>query len=245
MNSEILKYVLLIAFSILGIFKNSISFNPIRFHCDNYILNNYLYIILSWGIILTTVATLYNNNVKLHELFSGPFTILLSLGSIFLLVGLLFIPPELFFTKHLLYIFQIVLMGIIIYPLYVNNIDLFNQVGITTLLLITFLSLVTYMYPDIIKDGIYTYLSIGLIGIIIARIVEMVIIYKNKKVYTGYHRLLSYISIALFSIFIMYDTKRLIRGAQTCVNPDYINKSLNLFLDSMNIFTNMYALNDN
>ena len=43
MNSEILKYVLLIAFSILGIFKNSISFNPTRFHCDNYILNNYVH----------------------------------------------------------------------------------------------------------------------------------------------------------------------------------------------------------
>ena len=32
-----------------------------------------MYIILSWGIILTTVATLYNYNVKLYELFSGPF----------------------------------------------------------------------------------------------------------------------------------------------------------------------------
>jgi len=245
MNSDILKYVLIVALSVFGIMKNSVSLNPIRFHCDNYILNNYLYIILSWGIVLTTVATLYNKNVALSSLFTGPFTILLSVGSIMLLVGLLFIPPSYFFTKHIMFIFQIILMGLIIYPLYVKNVPLFKQVALSTLFIMVALSMVVYLKPDIIKQNIGIYLLIALFSLLIGRLVEMFLVIKNKKPYNNYSRILSYIAVALFSIFIMYDTKRLIVGAQNCVNPDYINNSLNLFLDSINMFTNMYHLRDN
>ena len=100
MNTEILCYFLLIGFTVLGISTNSLSFNPIRFHCDNYVLNTYLYFILSWGIVMATNSTLSNSNVKLNELFSGPFTILIFLGSLVLLMSLLFVPPKMFFTKH-------------------------------------------------------------------------------------------------------------------------------------------------
>lgn len=95
------------------------------------------------------------------------------------------------------------------------------------------------------KDSIYTYLFIGLIGLTIARLVEIFMVYKNKKIDSRYNRTLSYISVFLFSLFIMYDTKRLFSDAQNCINPDYINNSLNLFLDSVNIFTNMYNISDN
>ena len=115
MNTDVLYYTLLIGFTILGIFKNSLSLNPIRFHCNNYVLNTYLYFILSWGIMMATTTTLKNLDVKLNDLFSGPFTILLALSSICLLVGLLFVPPELFFTKHVLYIAEMMLLGIIQY----------------------------------------------------------------------------------------------------------------------------------
>ena len=136
-------------------------------------------------------------------------------------------------------------MGVLIYPLYVNNIDLFKQVGLSTLMLVTTLSLVIYLFPNIMKDSIYTYLFIGLIGLTIARLVELFMVYKNQKIDSNYNRILSYISVFLFSLFIMYDTKRLFIGAQNCTNPDYINNSLNLFLDSVNIFTNMYNISDN
>lgn len=245
MNSEVLKYVLLIGFSILGIIKNSITFNPIQFQCNNYILNNYLYIILSWGIVLTTVTTLKANDIKLHDLFTGPFTLLLAIGSIMLLIGLLFIPPQLFFTKHLLYIFEVILFGILIYPQYVNNKELFEQVGMSTLLILVALSGIIYMYPDIIKDSIGVYLLMGLLGLIVARFVEIFIAYRNKRIPSTYSRILSYITIALFSLFIMYDTKKLIKGARNCVNPDYINQSLNLFLDTLNMFTSLYRVSDN
>lgn len=244
MNTEILRYVLLIAFSVFGIISNSLSFNPIRFKCQNYILNSYLYFILSWGIVLTTIATLYSKNITVSELFSGPFTILLMFTSMFLLIGLLFVPPERFFTKHLLYIFEIILLGLFLYPLYVKNRSLFKHVGLSTLIILIGLSALAYYKQDLIKEGWGVYLLIALCTLIIARLVEMFITYKDKKVPTNYSRMISYISIALFAIFIIYDTKKLIINSQNCVRPDYINESLNLFLDSLNMFSSIYHVRD-
>lgn len=239
MELKILHYFLLIGFTMFGIITNSLSFNPIRFHCDNYILNTYLYFILSWGILLATNATLYSKNVELHDLFSGPFTILLMLSSLSLLIGLLYVPPSLFFTKHLLYILEIILFGIIMYPYYKNNREQFNQVGITTLLVLIMLTIISVMFKDLISDRWENYLIIGLISLIIARIIE---IYKNVEHNDQYSRIITYLSVLIFSMFIMVDTKKIIVNADNCVNPDYINESLSLFLDSINLFQNIYRL---
>ncbi len=242
MNNDVLYYSLLIGFTILAIFKNSVSLSPIRFHCDNYVLNTYLYFILSWGVILATTTTLKNLDVKLNDLFSGPFTILLALSSICLLVGLLFIPPKLFFTKHFLYIAEMILLGITIYPYFVNNKSLFYHVAITTLAILVLLSLITYSVPNLVKDSWFIYLFISLIALFIARITELVITYRNKK-RPKFSRWVSYISILVFSLFIMYDTKKVLVNADKCVNPDYINESINLVLDSLNLFSSLYDVN--
>ena len=242
MNNEILKYVLLIGFSVFGIINNSLDFNPIRFKCENYILNSYLYFLLSWGIILTTITTLYSKKIKLKDLFSGPFTILLFFSSLMLLVGLMFIPPQLFFTKHIMYIFYIILFGIMLYPYYVKNRTLFNYVALTTLAIILSLSIMAFINPNMIKDSWGYYLFSGLIFLLIARTVEIFTLFnkKNKKP----SKWLSYVSIFIFSLYILYDTKKLMINAENCpvpgFSPDYINESLNLFLDSINIFTNVY-----
>ena len=242
MNNNILYYSLLIGFTVLGIFKNSLSFNPIRFHCDNYILNTYLYFILSWGIVMATNSALKSYDVSLDQLFSGPFTILLALSSICLLIGLLFIPPQLFFTKHILYIVEMMLLGILFYPYYVNNKALFYHVAITTLSMLAVLTLVTFFLPHLVKEGMFIYLFIGLIGVTIARIVEVIMTYRNGK-RPEFSRFISYGSVVLFSLFIMYDTKKVLVNAEKCVNPDYINESINLFLDSLNLFSSLYDIN--
>ena len=242
MNSDILFYFILIGFVTLGIFTNSVDFNPIQFHCDNYILNTYLYLILSWAIIMATNSVLKSNNIALHDLFSGPYTIIFFLASLGLLMGVYFIPPKLFFTKHLLYIILIITMGVFLYPYYINNKKLFNHVGITTLLMLVVLSVISFAFPQLIRKSWGTYLFIGLTGILIARIAEL---------FTGYEpgekrsKIISYISIIIFSLYIMYDTKKIIINADNCVNPDYINESLGLFLDTLNIFQNNYLLSSN
>ena len=103
MEINIIHYFLIIGLTIYGIITNSIQFNPIQFQCDNYILNSYLYFILSWAILMSTNKVLFDKKIELHELFSGPFTILLMVSTFALLIGLLYIPPQMFFTKHILY----------------------------------------------------------------------------------------------------------------------------------------------
>lgn len=242
MNKDVLYYTLIIGFSIFAIFKNSITLSPVQFHCDNYVLNTYLYFILSWAIMMSTTTTLKNLDIKLNDLFSGPFTILLVLSSISLLVGLLFIPPKLFFTKHFLYIAEMILLGITLYPYFVKNQSLFYHIALTTLIILIVLTMITFFVPHIVKDSWFIYLFIGLIGVLVARIVELIMTYTNKQ-RPGFSRWTSYISVVLFSLFIMYDTKKVLVNAETCVDPDYINESINLVLDSLNLFSSLYDIN--
>ena len=166
------------------------------------------------------------------------------LSSILLIVGLLFIPPEMFFTKHILYIFEIILLGLFLYPLYVKNEGLFKQVGFTTLIILIILSAITYFAPYLVKESWGTYLMFSLLALIVARCVELFMTYRNKERPSNYSRIISYVAVILFSFFIMYDTKKLIVNAQKCVRPDYINESLNLFLDSLNMFSSLYHIQD-
>ena len=73
-----------------------------------------------------------------------------------------------------------------------------------------------YVNPNLISDNIVTYLFIGLLGVIIARLVEMYLLYRNKKVNTKFSKTINYIVIILFSFYIMYDTKNIIRNAEQC-----------------------------
>jgi FtsH-binding integral membrane protein len=244
MNEPVFIYVLLVGLSILGIIKNSISFNPIYFHCDNYILSTYLYFILSWAIALSTVTGLSYYNVTLQKLFTKPFTILLFISSLLLMVGLMIIPMKMFFTKHLIYIAEIVLLGITLYPLYLRSREKFNHVGLTTLSVLVVLSILAYMKPNLIDDNIIVYLVIGLLALLFGRLVEVFLLDQKDPKTQKYSRIISYISILLFSLFIMYDTKSIIRNAKNCkvsaFGPDYINESINLFLDSLNLFSSTY-----
>lgn len=233
MNIELVSYFLVMALVIFGIFKNSITLHPIRFKCENYILNTYLYLILSWAVIMSTNAVLSSYDVQLHDLFSSQLSIVLMIGCMGLLVAVMFIPPRFFFSKHALYILELILLGLLMYPHYVNNKDAFTLAALSTFVIIIILSLVAFSFPDKIKNSWGMYLGIGLISLLVARIVD---IYLNKK--QTRNKWLAYLSIVLFSVYVLYDTKRVLEHSKTCVSADYINESMGLFLDSFNIFVN-------
>ena len=104
------------------------------------------------------------------------------------------------------------------------------------------LSLVVYFIPQIVSESWFSYLFIGLTGVLIARIVELLMVYKNKQA-PVFSKWTSYISILLFSLFKMYDTKKVLVNADNCINPDYINETINLVLDSLHLFTKLYRVN--
>ena len=249
MDNPVLYYVLLVGLSVLGIFNNSVSLNPLRFHCNNYILNTYLYFILSWGIVLSTVTAIQYKNIPLSEIFTKPFTILLFVSSILLLIGLMSMKSiDYFFSKHIMFIFLLILFGVTLYPYYVYNKNRFNQVGLTTLGIFCVLSIISFIYPNLISSTWSMYLSIALVGLIIARLVELYMIDKTVKS-SNYSRNITYVAIAIFTLFIMIDTKHVVLNSVKCgvspYGPDYINESIHLFLDSMNMFQNIYHVKSN
>jgi hypothetical protein len=249
MNQPVLTYFLLIGLCVMGIFKNSVSFNPLRFHCNNYIFSTYLYFILSWGIALATVTSMSEKKYTVSEIFTGPFTILLFICSILLLIGLSSIPPSMFFTKHILFILQLIIMGITLYPLYSLNKDRFNHVGLTTLLVLTVLSVIVYSNPNLISDNIVTYLFIGLLATLIARMVELYYVSTSNRISSSKSKMINYFIIILFSFYIMHDTKTIMKNAVECkvspFGPDYIREAINLFLDSINLFSGLHDANRN
>ena len=244
MNYKLLSSCLTILLTSFFIAKNSLSFNPIRFHCPNYMLNSYLYLILSMSILISTIFTLEHIKVDLNKLFAGNTRFLLLILSFILIIGVTIISPNYFLTKHILWLLFIAVSGIFLYPLLVENKLAFYHTASTTFLLIAVLTLVTFIKPDMIKDSYFMPLFIGLITLLISRISSNLLsnwgFIDNNK----FGKIYSYITIILFSLFTMYDTKEIIKNAENCINPDYINQSLNLFLNSLNIFTSSYDINN-
>lgn len=241
MNIHFFKNILIIGIIFWFIINNSITINPLSFKCDNYLFNTYLYLILAVAIILATIDTMSYNKV----FFNGWARFVIAVFSIILIVIISNISAKHFLTKHLLFIIFIALMASMLYPLYIHNKILFNQTALTTLILLVILSFIAMFFPQYIGNNWITYLTIALIGLIIARIVEMGFSWYNKKESKNvYSRIISYISILVFIMFVLYDTKKVQEHAKLCIEADYINESLNLFLDGINLFSNIYNVQD-
>jgi FtsH-binding integral membrane protein len=240
MNNIIINIFII---GLIGFFiiNNSISFNPLGFTCNNYIFNTYLYLILSIAITLITLETIAYNKIYLND----SSIIGIFLCSIVLLIIMMMTSPKYILIKHLLFFIFLFFIAITQYPLYINNKILFNQTGITTIILLIFLSYIAINYPQYIGDNWLKYLLMALVCIIITRLVEMGLIWYNKiEPRNKYGRFISYISIIIFIMFILYDTKQVQENAKKCITADYINESLNLYLDVINLFANIYNVNN-
>jgi len=86
--------------------------------------------------------------------------------------------------------------------------------------------------------GIGGYLLAALIGLIVARI-ALFFVAKPEDMSRG-HTILSWVGTVLFSLYIAYDTQTLKYMSKK--KPDYINNSLGLFLDIVNLFANVEDL---
>jgi FtsH-binding integral membrane protein len=241
MNYLLLSSLLIIFISGMGIFFNSFSFNPLQFTCSNYVLNTYLYLALSLGIIFATVASLPSFTKFSQFLLSTAGIVTFAILSFILLFAVIFTNPKNIIRKHLMYLGLLLTFSFIMYQLYVANPPLFKEVGITTTILIVLLVGVSYLYPNLIGESWGSGLFFALIGLVIARLVELIFIGTNNL---GYHstfsRIVTYLGIGLFSLYLVYDGGKVVRNAEFCKNADYITESLDLVLDSINLFNNIY-----
>jgi FtsH-binding integral membrane protein len=241
---RIFSLLLILIITIFFIYKKAYPNNKLT--CKNYILNTYLYIILSIIIVSIVVLLIDKNKIKNKIINSGGsklFWILFifTLGFLFLT---LYINPKNTFTKHIVWLLFIISIGITMYPiyLYTKMSNVFLSTLITTLIIVIGLTLIAFYKPELISLSWGTMLlSLLVIGIILL----LCNIFLNKNIQSqnklGY--ILSYGFVILFSFLILYDTKKLQVNAKKCIIPDYINESVGIFLDIINIFANMGRIN--
>jgi FtsH-binding integral membrane protein len=218
------------------------SFEKGQFTCNKYMLNTYLYVIITFNIIAILCLSLEHHKVSFQfslMQFIGLF--LISLG---LIISLGFINSKYIVGKHIVWLLFVLALGMIFYPMYNSFKEKSVVVSaiLTTVILTVLLSLVAFLRPDLISFSLGPILLVILIAVIIMELSMIIIYRKDYSKISKFYRAFCYFVILLFMGFILYDTKMLQIRAKECVNADYIQESLNLFLDIFNIFVRILGL---
>lgn len=236
---SIASFVLLLLVLLYTIAIN--SFEKGKFTCNKYLLNTYLYIILTFNILIIINLTLEHNKVDI------PLSLPLLLVLLFVNIGIIFllhrIDPTQIVLKHFVWLIFVLIISIIVYPLYVNSSkQVVMSALFTTLFLTVVLSSIAYAKPEWISLSWGPILFFALLAVIIMELLLIFLFRNNLGKRSGLFRAISYIVILIFMGFILYDTKRLQINAKECVKADYIKESLKLFLDILNIFVRLVGL---
>ena len=95
--------------------------------------------------------------------------------------------------------------------------------------------------------GFGPYLMAGLVGLIVAHVVGIVLGLTGAVTAKTFHdmsQVFAWFGAVLFTVFIAYDTQKMkARAATGSKHPDYIEASLNLYLDVINLFSDVGRIN--
>jgi FtsH-binding integral membrane protein len=241
-NSMISIFVALLVFVALLFSIALNSFDKGLFTCNRYIMNTYLYVILTFNIIALLWLILEHNGVRINlTIWQYLALFLITLGFIWLVLT---VNPKNVIPKHILWLIFVLGIGFLVYPLYNSFTDknIVLSAALTTILLTLVLSAIAFIKPEWISLSMGPILFFLLLAIIIMEITMLIVYRKNYAKIRGAFRATSYFVIFLFIGFILYDTKMLQIRAKQCVNADYLNESLKLFLDIFNIFVRVLGL---
>ena len=246
MNKALTGFVLSLISILLLVFKYSINKKTGTFTCQKYIMNTYLYVILSFILLSLLITLLNDNNVSIT--FTGMNYLALFLILIGLVISLNFIVPD---TKMKMIIKHIVwLVILLLFALQLSLLVKYTSQGIlsnallTTGLLVVVLTAIAFLKPEWISLKMGPILFFLLLAGIIFEASALLFfreqyLVKNKWLYKG----AAYGFIALFMGFLLYDTKRLQVRARACKIADYIRESFSIFLDILNLFLRILSLN--
>ena len=76
MYTHLFNSLLVIAFALFGILTNSVNWSTMDFTCQNYLLNCYLFYLLSIGFFMASMITFSNLQLNTKEIFSSGINII-------------------------------------------------------------------------------------------------------------------------------------------------------------------------
>ena len=213
--------------------------------CDNFIGYTYLHLFAA-GLLSALSAKMdivrkagFNTEKVLTELFLAIVALVLVVIIVLLPIGVL---------KYILFALFIIIVGANLRSV-ANR---YKAEGTLTDVLLTvsgiFLAMTAVgFYDQQNLLGYEIYLFAALIGLVLGRLgvgVAMLVGAPEKKI-TGWNLFFSVLATFVFSVYIAFDTQVLKEMAKECKgSPDYINGSLSLYLDIVNMFYNVGDLTD-
>lgn len=217
-----------------------------------YVTNTYLYVLLAIVIVASSWSILDETPNIVSEIFNSGFNLValfvLSLTSMFFVI---FTSPKNFTQKHLAWFTFVLSLGVMSYVTYSESIDrgTFGNVFVCLVVLVSILTWLAYNKPFNYFDSWQNPLLTILFGLVLVESGDLLLFHKNTESFLTRTRVYSWIAIVLFSGFLLNDTQKIRKNAithiETCKEKeqfccvDYPNESLSLFLDILNLFSNM------
>lgn len=259
---KIFLYYLLIIFAVAFFYISNSSFVDNKPSCNNFVINIYLYLAISICIVglfaYLINYILFNKSTNLYKplnieyifnFISTPFYFLSIIFS-FIFIFLIALSPE-FDSNHVVYNHIIWLLflfftSVMLYPRF-KDIDSYKFVDDAILISsVIFLTMTAfyYLFSDFFSNN-HSAIGIGLIvSLVTIIIIELIhLFFFNRSNPINFMKIISYIVIVLFSIFISYDTSEMIIKEKLCTDsPNYPKFSIDFFLDILNLFSRVLFL---
>lgn len=244
--NQLLLILICILVLVFGIYKNVQS----QLTVSNYVITNYMYIFTAYLLYVLTNMTLEQDPDSVLKVGSRLLPILLL--TMILLFALAFTPQPNQGLKHLLWLGFIILMSVMGHPIYMKAKEdkILTKVLLTLGVIFLSMSYVAYSNQLGFFDGYAPYLMMGLLGLIIFQSLDLIFADHSSPNIKNRFWYYSLIGLVLFSGFLVYDTQKKIKEGllleKICKHhlrcADYPTKSLDLFLDILNMFNQLTIL---
>jgi FtsH-binding integral membrane protein len=216
----------------------------------SYVVTNYMYIFTALLLYVLTQHILDKNNFEIRS------HIFIAILTFLVLFGIVLTQQNEQLMIHSLWVIFIVLISILTYSIYklAKHNNIIWKVLITIGVMFFVMSYIAYtQQPGTFKPW-GSYLMMGLLTLIIFELVDLIFANTASQEFSNRIWWYSVITIILFNGFLLYDTQNLVidgnilekecRGKNHLNCANYPVKSLDIFLDLLNLFsstTNIYS----
>ena len=224
---------------------NNFSFKDGVPTCDNFLVNNYLYLALSIMLLGLGVNSLKTWDYKfINYMYTFLFSIIL----------IILISTQKTFQKtmtevvlsHIYWVLFVLFLSISMSG-FLGALPTQNYMNSTIMLvsaIFVMMSSVVYLFPDFFMES-YNFVMLGLlIALICIIFIELFsLLFANKNDLLRTYKYTSYAVVMIFSLLISYDTSRVITQAKQCEDyPNYPKTSTSFLLDIVNLFKRIMFL---
>ena len=243
-NEDLVKYGLGIVTVFFAYLISAFSFKNGKPTCNNYIINVYLYLAISLLLLGILSSYIPWEKSQIHPLLllvlTLVFVILMSVQKDFQKDMTQVLYSHIYYALFVLFIsgtFWIYVKSPMFKP-YINSTILIVS------LIFVFMSMLVYTRPDFFISTYSRAMGGLLVALLSIIVIELFNIFFTKNyAFSNTHRIISYIVILVFSLFVSYDTARIFMLADKCTNyPNYPKSSLSFFLDVINLFARIISL---